>query len=45
MPDASTPETAKPTPAYQITLANAEKWKLHKITKPVLQHGTYSFYF
>jgi catechol-2,3-dioxygenase len=31
--------------AYRITLAEAEKWKLHKITKPVLQHGTYSFYF
>jgi catechol-2,3-dioxygenase len=31
--------------AYKTTLANAEKWKLHKITKPVLQHGTYSFYF
>ena len=31
--------------AYQVTLANAEKWKLHKIAKPVLQHGTYSFYF
>lgn len=31
--------------AYRITLAQAEKWKLHKITKPVLQHGTYSFYF
>lgn len=31
--------------AYQITLANAEKWKLHKISKPFLQHGTYSFYF
>jgi len=31
--------------AYRITVAEAEKWKLHKITKPVLQHGTYSFYF
>lgn len=31
--------------AYRTTLAQAEKWKLHKITKPVLQHGTYSFYF
>jgi catechol-2,3-dioxygenase len=31
--------------AYKIALAEAEKWKLHKITKPVLQHGTYSFYF
>jgi Glyoxalase/Bleomycin resistance protein/Dioxygenase superfamily len=31
--------------AHKIVLAEAEKWKLHKITKPVLQHGTYSFYF
>ena len=31
--------------AHRIAVAEAEKWKLHKITKPVLQHGTYSFYF
>jgi catechol-2,3-dioxygenase len=31
--------------AYKVTLAEAEKWKLHKISKPILQHGTYSFYF
>ncbi len=31
--------------AYRIALAHAEKWKLHKISKPFLQHGTYSFYF
>ncbi len=31
--------------AYDIAVAEAEKWNLHKITKPVLQHGTYSFYF
>jgi catechol-2,3-dioxygenase len=31
--------------AYKVTLAEAEKWKLHKISKPFLQHGTYSFYF
>lgn len=31
--------------AYNIVVAEAEKWQLHKITKPVLQHGTYSFYF
>ena len=31
--------------AYQITVRDAEKWGLHKITKPALQHGTYSFYF
>jgi hypothetical protein len=31
--------------AHKIGLAEAAKSKLHKITKPVLQHGTYSFYF
>jgi catechol-2,3-dioxygenase len=31
--------------AHRITLENAEKWKLTKISKPFLQHGTYSFYF
>jgi catechol-2,3-dioxygenase len=31
--------------AYKVTLAEAEKWQLHKISKPFLQHGTYSFYF
>jgi catechol 2,3-dioxygenase-like lactoylglutathione lyase family enzyme len=31
--------------AHRITCENAAKWKLHKISKPVLQHGTYSFYF
>jgi hypothetical protein len=31
--------------AHRIAVAEAAKWKLHKITKPVLQHGTYSFYF
>ncbi len=31
--------------AYRICCEQAEKWKLHKITKPALQHGTYSFYF
>jgi catechol-2,3-dioxygenase len=31
--------------AYQIALEQAERWKLHKISKPFLQHGTYSFYF
>ena len=31
--------------AYGVVLAQAEKWKLTKISKPVLQHGTYSFYF
>ena len=31
--------------AYRICCEQAEKWKLHKISKPILQHGTYSFYF
>lgn len=31
--------------AYQITLRDAEKWGIHGVTKPALQHGTYSFYF
>ena len=31
--------------SYQIVLASQEEWGLHKITKPVIQHGTYSFHF
>jgi catechol 2,3-dioxygenase-like lactoylglutathione lyase family enzyme len=31
--------------AYRIATAQADKWKLQKITKPHLQHGTYSFFF
>jgi len=31
--------------AYAITVRDAEKWGIHGITKPALQHGTYSFYF
>jgi len=31
--------------AHRVVVANAEKWKLTKISKPYLQHGTYSFYF
>ena len=31
--------------AHRVVVANAEKWKLTKISKPFLQHGTYSFYF
>ena len=31
--------------SYQIVLASQEQWGLHKITKPVIQHGTYSFHF
>ena len=30
---------------HRLVVENAEKWGMHKITKPVLQHGTYSFYF
>jgi catechol 2,3-dioxygenase-like lactoylglutathione lyase family enzyme len=31
--------------AHRITCEQAATWKLHNISKPVLQHGTYSFYF
>jgi catechol 2,3-dioxygenase-like lactoylglutathione lyase family enzyme len=31
--------------AHRICVEQADKWKLAKISKPVLQHGTYSFYF
>jgi len=31
--------------AHRTVCAEAEKWRLKKITKPHLQHGTYSFYF
>ena len=31
--------------AYKIVEEQADKWGLHRITKPILQHGTYSFYF
>ena len=31
--------------AYRTVCEHAEKWRLHKISKPILQHGTYSFYF
>ncbi len=31
--------------AHRITCEQAEKWGLHNISKPILQHGTYSFYF
>lgn len=31
--------------AHRIVCAEAEKWKLRKISTPHLQHGTYSFYF
>jgi catechol 2,3-dioxygenase-like lactoylglutathione lyase family enzyme len=31
--------------AYRTVCTEAEKWRLKKITKPHLQHGTYSFFF
>lgn len=31
--------------AYAVVMRDAEKWGLKKITKPVVQHGTYAFYF
>ncbi|MFC3052873.1 VOC family protein [Kordiimonas pumila] len=31
--------------AYAVVTRDAEKWHLKKITKPVVQHGTYCFYF
>lgn len=31
--------------AHAVVKRDAEKWGLHKITKPVVQHGTYCFYF
>jgi catechol 2,3-dioxygenase-like lactoylglutathione lyase family enzyme len=31
--------------AYALVKRDAEKWGLHKISKPMVQHGTYSFYF
>jgi predicted lactoylglutathione lyase len=31
--------------AYQTVLAEKDKWGLQKISKPMVQHGTYCFYF
>ena len=31
--------------AHRIVSAQAERWHLKKISKPHLQHGTYSFFF
>ena len=31
--------------AYETTIAEADKWGLTQISKPKLQHGTYSFLF
>ncbi len=30
---------------HRLVVRDADKWKLHKISKPLVQHGTYSFYF
>jgi catechol-2,3-dioxygenase len=30
---------------HRLAVRDAEKWKLQKISKPAVQHGTYSFYF
>lgn len=30
---------------HRIVTRDAEIWKLHKISKPSVQHGTYSFFF
>jgi catechol 2,3-dioxygenase-like lactoylglutathione lyase family enzyme len=30
---------------HRIVLRDAEKWRLHTISKPSVQHGTYSFFF
>jgi catechol 2,3-dioxygenase-like lactoylglutathione lyase family enzyme len=31
--------------AYETVMAQKDDWGLHKISKPILQHGTYSFFF
>ncbi len=31
--------------AWEVVKRDAEKWGLHKITRPAIQHGTYCFYF
>ena len=31
--------------AYTVVMRDAEKWGLHEISKPKIQHGTYCFYF
>ena len=31
--------------SYHTVLADQHRWGLHKITGPVVQHGTYSFHF
>jgi catechol-2,3-dioxygenase len=31
--------------AHKLCVRDAEKWQLKKISKPMVQHGTYCFYF
>ena len=31
--------------AHKLVTEQAEKWGLHRISRPFVQHGTYSFYF
>jgi len=31
--------------AHETVLEQQNQWGLHKISKPILQHGTYSFFF
>ncbi len=31
--------------AYRLIMEQKEKWKIGKVVRPVLQHGSYSFYF
>ena len=31
--------------AYQTIVEQKDEWGLHKISKPMLQHGTYAFFF
>ena len=31
--------------AYETVMEQKDRWGLHKISKPILQHGTYSFFF
>jgi hypothetical protein len=30
---------------HRLVTRDAEKWRLRKISKPAVQHGTYSFFF
>jgi predicted lactoylglutathione lyase len=30
---------------HRLVVRDAERWGLHKVSKPQVQHGTYSFYF